>query len=37
MGSSDINEEICEQVAEQVRRLLICLQHGPSGVREAMK
>lgn len=41
MGPSDINEELCEQVpeqvSEQVRRLLICLQHGPLGGREAMK
>ncbi|MFA4958251.1 MAG: hypothetical protein WC556_14890 [Candidatus Methanoperedens sp.] len=37
MGTSDINEELCEQVSEQVRLLLSRLQEGPPGGREAMK
>ncbi len=30
-------EQVAEQVTEQVRRLLFCLQHGPLGGCEAMK
>lgn len=41
MGPYDINEELCEQVAEhvseQVRLLPSCLQHGLLGGCEAMK
>jgi len=37
MGPYDINEELYEQVSEQVRLLLSCLQQGTIGGREVMK